>query len=146
MNLDHYLLSSIGDSEFKFVSEGIQGQILKIIRFSVIDQEKRIVNLGFGDFDAETGVVDDRVVSSNQDTDKILATVAQATLLFCQNYPNALIYAEGSTLARTRLYQMALNKHWQTVSDHFLVWGLQHDLWHSFETGKNYDAFLAKSI
>jgi hypothetical protein len=59
MTLDHYLLSPLGNSEYEFVSEGIKGQIVKIIRFSVVDATTNIVNLGFGDIDLETGLIND---------------------------------------------------------------------------------------
>jgi hypothetical protein len=72
--------------------------------------------------------------------------VAQATLLFTQKNPDSLIYAKGSTVARTRLYQMSLNKHWQDISIYFRVWGLKTENWQDFEPTINYEAFLVQRI
>lgn len=146
MNLDQYSLSPLNDSEYEFISEGVQGQIIKVIRFTLVDANTNVVNLGFGDVDSATGFVNDRVISGNQDADKILATVAQAILLFTQKNPDSLIYAKGSTATRTRLYQMSLNRHWQNISIYFRVWGLKNENWQDFEPTINYEAFLVQRI
>jgi hypothetical protein len=52
--------------------------------------------------------VDDSIRSNNGDRDKVLATVAFTALDFTDEFPEALIVMEGSTSARTRLYQMGI--------------------------------------
>ena len=69
---------------------------------------KDLFNIGFGDKNLETGDIDDKVVSNNGDSDKVLATVVVYT--FTDLNPETLIYATGSTKARTRLYRMGISK------------------------------------
>ena len=62
---------------FEFTSEGIKGSIEKLIKFSETTLN-RFYNLAFGDKDLETGEINDKVVSNNGDSDKVLATVVSA--------------------------------------------------------------------
>src|SRR5688572_18026618 len=54
---------------------------------------------------------------NNQDRDKILATVAAMVLEFTEHFPEVWVYAQGSTLARTRLYQMGIAAHWDDIDE-----------------------------
>jgi uncharacterized protein DUF6934 len=65
-------------------------------------------NLGFGDLNKATGKIDDLAVTDNQDRKKVLATVAATLLEFTRQFPDAAVYATGSTPARTRLYQIGI--------------------------------------
>ena len=142
MNLDKYDLKvSENYVAFRFTSTGKNGKILKGVLFSFIE-EVGVWNLAFGDIDAMTGEINDLNVSDNGDSEKILATVAQATLFFSDNYPDAIIYAEGSTISRTRLYQMGISKNFDEISKTFSVQGLLHDKWYSFQKNTNYLAFV----
>jgi hypothetical protein len=72
-----------------------------------------VYNLGFGDFNEETGDLDDQIVSKNGDTEQVLATVAGTVFDFWIEYPDALIFfigsiPEGEKARRTRLYQMKI--------------------------------------
>lgn len=59
---------------FEFTSVGKNGEISKIMQYSETNL-KDFYNLGFGDKDLETGEVDDKVISDNGDSQKVLATV-----------------------------------------------------------------------
>jgi hypothetical protein len=89
---------------YEFYSEGPQGRIKKSVVYSHI--EGNLYNLGFGDWNEELKGLDDSSRSNNGDRDKVLATVAYTALDFIGQFPDAQIFAEGSTSARTRLYQM----------------------------------------
>ncbi len=108
MNLPHYQLT-IGESKsiFEFISQGPKGDIPKIIVFSKIS-DNGLYNLAFGDIDTKTGNVNDRVVSNNSDSKKVLATVVQALYIFFNRYPTCIVIAKGSTKSRTRLYRMGI--------------------------------------
>lgn len=95
---------------FEFVSEGSKGRIPKLIVFMETNL-KDFYNLAFGDKDENTGKIDDSVVTNNNDTEKVLATVAAAVLAFTDKYPEAWVYATGSSTSRTRLYRMGINKY-----------------------------------
>ena len=90
---------------FEFISEGPKGFIRKRVHYQETGQ-KNLYNLAFGDINMDTGDFDDKVISNNNDTKKVLATVAATVFAFMDEYPDAFIHAKGSTLARTRLYRI----------------------------------------
>lgn len=144
MNIDKYALKvSENYISFEFVSEGRNGRIQKKIIFTLIE-EPNIWNLGFGDVDNLTGEINDLAKSDNGDSEKILATVAQATLTFTKHHPESLVFAEGSTPIRTRLYRIGISQNFEAISETFLVWGLLGSKWHPFEKNTDYEAFLVK--
>ena len=102
MKLEHYEIEIDVDSlAFGFISTGPKGNIRKLVQFSLID-EAGFYNLSFGDFNFDTGEIDDKAITDNGDSVKVLATVVSAVYSFCDLLPNAWIYATGSTAARTR--------------------------------------------
>lgn len=144
VNRELYELQSEPDFYgFEFVSEGLKGQIHKVISFS-LTPVPNVYNLGFGDKDLFTGKISDTVVSNNGDTKKILATVAQAVYLFTEKYADVGVVATGVTPARTRLYRMGIQEYWSEISKEFLVWGFFENNWETFIPNKNYQAFLVK--
>jgi hypothetical protein len=86
--------------------------------------------------------LDDSIRSNNGDRDKVLATVAFTALTFMDQYPKAEIFVEGSTAARTRLYQMGINNNLLEISLNFNVKGYREGSWEAFRQGRNYKAFL----
>lgn len=142
MNLDKYDLKiSENYVSFRFTSIGKNGSINKGIVFSYIE-ELDIWNLGFGDINDLTGEISDLAISDNGDSEKILATVAQATLFFSERHPEAIIYAEGSTHSRTRLYRLGISKYYEEISKTFFVRGLLDNKWVVFERNTDYQAFV----
>ena len=74
MNLPQYKTNPDEDlHSFSFISEGKNGKIEKVIRYEKITDD--VFNLGFGDKDPITGKINDKVVTNNGDTEKVLATV-----------------------------------------------------------------------
>lgn len=128
---------------YDFISDGRKGKILKGIRYTQT-KFSNVWNLGFGDIDIHTGKINDVIVSDNGDSEKILATVARTCIEFSEHFPEAMILAIGSTSARTRLYQMGINRNFTEISELFLIWGLLDDSWEVFEKNKNYQALLVK--
>lgn len=130
---------------YDFCSEGPNGKIRKVISFTLVNlQGTFYYNLAFGDVDKDGGV-NDFVNSNNQDAEKVLATVAQAVIAFTNMYPDALIFAEGSTPSRTRRYQMGINKFWNDIELDFKVFGLlKNKGFEPFRSGVNYIAFACK--
>ncbi len=108
MNLERYeYYANETFLDFEFESEGPKGKIRKVIRYSPQNANGiTYFNLGFGDLNEETGKINDFATSNNKDRDKILATVAATVLEFTENFPDVMVYAKGSTLARTRLYKL----------------------------------------
>ena len=144
MRLDRYELKADAQlTTFDFLSEGPKGKIGNIIQFSLVNQNN-LYNLAFGDRNYLTGEIDDKVVTDNGDSEKILATVVAAVYAFCDKVPEAWIYATGSTAARTRLYRMGINKYYDIVQSDFEMFGQTHSEWERFEKGKDYQAFVVQ--
>jgi hypothetical protein len=147
MNLEQYNIEVTEDFlEYNFYSKGPKGAINKIVRFTKAKVSHHIYyNLGFGDWNEQENRIDDFIISNNQDAERVLATVAATVIDFCNHYPDALIYAEGSTLSRTRRYQMGINKYWEEIEPNFDVFGLiENEGFIPFKPGKNYLAFVVR--
>ena len=144
MNLDRYEYSANETFlDFEFCSDGPNGKIKKIIRFSPQNVNgTTYFNLAFGDWNEEKKQLDDQAISNNQDRTKILATVASTILDFTSNFPDIMIYAQGSTPARTRLYQMGITLNWTEIDPLLHVYGFVNDHWQPFEKNINYQAFF----
>jgi hypothetical protein len=101
-------------------------------------------NLGFGDKNEVTGNIDDLVITNNGDSQKVLATVASSLLEFTDKYPNAMVYATGSTKSRTRLYRMGISNNLEMIEANFEIFGQHQDHWQAFEKGVEYEVFFVK--
>lgn len=105
---------------------------------------KGLYNLAFGDKAPETGEIDDKVISNNGDSEKVLATVVATVYAFTDKYPDAWVYATGSTKAQTRLYRMGISKFLDEVSSDFEILGELNDDWETFKTDVEYEGFLVR--
>lgn len=144
MKLDRYELKAEKSlTVFEFVSEGPKGKIAKLVQYGETNL-KGFFNLAFGDKDLATGEIDDSVVSNNNDSDKILATVVATVYAFTDKRPEAWVYATGSTRSRTRLYRMGLTKYLEEIQEDFELYGQKEGEWQPFEKGVEYEAFLVQ--
>jgi hypothetical protein len=144
MKLPHYeLIAEKTLRVYEFTSEGPRGQIQKLIKFSETAL-KGYYNLAFGDKDLETGDIDDKVVSNNEDSEQVLATVVSAVYMFTEANNEAWVYATGSTKARTRLYRMGITKYIDEVKSDFYVFGQLQGEWEEFKIDVDYNAFLVR--
>jgi hypothetical protein len=128
---------------FEFNSFGRRGEIPKLVRYSETNL-KGFYNLGFGDKDPQTGEIDDKVISNNGDSQKVLATVAATIYAFTDRYPDVWIYATGSTKARTRLYRIGITNNLTEILQDFDLYGMRDGKWKKFNKGIEYEAFLVK--
>ncbi len=127
---------------FEFISVGDKGEIIKIVQFLHISDN--LYNLGFGDKNLETGEISDIIVSNNGDSRKVLATVAASVYAFTGKYPNAFVFATGSTKARTRLYRIGISNNLDEILQNFEVFGLMNGKLKNFRKGENYQGFFVK--
>ena len=127
---------------FEFESIGPTGNIKKTVRYTNVDDN--LFNLGFGDTDIVTGLIDDLVVTNNNDSRKVLATVASTLYVFINYYPDAVVIAKGSTEVRTRLYQMGIANNLAEIERDFFVFGLAGTTWEAFQRNKAYLAFSVR--
>ena len=128
---------------FEFISEGPNGLIRKMVQFTPTNLQGFYI-LAFGDKDSKTGELDDLAISNNNDTERILATVAATVYAFTDKYSDAWIYATGSTKARTRLYRMGINKYFSQTRKDFEILGQTEKHWEAYEKDKDYDGFLVR--
>jgi hypothetical protein len=128
---------------FQFDSVGARGTIRKVVRYTEINI-KGFYNLGFGDKDPLTGFLSDLTVTNNNDSKKVLATVAATLYAFTDTHPGATIIATGSTEARTRLYRMGISNNLAAIEKDFIVLGLTETDWEPFRKNVTYGAFLVR--
>ena len=145
MNIEQYDYS-VNESlqTFEFESEGPNGKIKKIVRFSPQNADGvTYFNIAFGDAIGKTGRLNDKTVTDNKDTNKILGTVAATVVEFTGYFPDVMVYAKGSTPARPRLYQMGIAANWSDIEPLMKVFGFKDGKWLAFRKNVNYEAFLA---
>lgn len=128
---------------FEFVSIGTKGTVIKVVLYKEINV-RGFYNLGFGDKDPNTGYISDLTVTNNNDSQKVLATVARTLYLFTERYPNAVVLATGSTLARTRLYRIGIANNLADIEKDFVVLGLTEDNWEPFHKNIIYHSFAVR--
>lgn len=128
---------------FEFNSEGTKGIIRKKIEFKCLRSVPGVYNLCFGDLDV-MNKIDDFVITGNGDSRKVLATVASSVYRFLEKYNEAMIYATGSTTARTRLYRIGISNNLSDILLQFDVYGFSGSGWELFRKNQNYTAFLIK--
>ena len=124
MNLPTYNveLKSEEPYSFEFFSEGKNGKIQKLIIYQEI--EENFFNLAFGDKDLKTGKLNDKSISDNGDTEKVLATVVATLYRFTDQFPDVYVYAKGSTDSRNRLYRMSITKYLTQALEDFFIYGI----------------------
>lgn len=144
MILPKYPLSSSDQLlTFEFESEGKLGRVSKLVAYQATNL-KGVYNLAFGDKNAETGQINDRVITDNRDRDKVLATVAATVYAFTDKYPDSWVYLTGSTKSRTRLYRMGISKFIDELDQDFEVYGQINDSWGNFRRDTEFEGFLVR--
>ena len=129
---------------YEFTSIGRNGKIKKVVEYSKMNIEN-FYNLAFGDYDDVTGEINDMIITNNGDSLKVLATVASTAYAFTGKYPNAWIFATGSTDVRTRLYRMGITNNLVEIQEDFYVYGMKPDeTFEDFIVGDEYLGFLIK--
>jgi hypothetical protein len=132
-------------ARFEFDSQGPNGSIKKVVdyfEFGQLPDGTPVYNLAFGDWDDACEKINDLSVSNNDDRDKILSTVANTVIDIMSHLDGIVVYAEGSTPVRTRLYQIGINANKKEIEELFDIYANDNGTWRKFETGKNYSAFL----
>lgn len=143
MIYDYYHFETSSDRlTFEFESIGTRGVFIKVVHYSAIGED--LYNLGFGDKETDTNHINDRVVTNNNDSQKVLATVVQTLYVFTAHYPNATVIATGSTDARTRLYQIGISNNLIAAQQNFIILGFVENNWELFRKNMTYEAFAVR--
>lgn len=144
MNYDIYPTEASSSLlQFQFCSEGPKGIIKKQINFQSFPDTPTVFNLAFGDADG-SGQINDTIVTDNNDSRKVLATVAITVYKFFEKHKDCSVFASGSTKARTRLYRMGITNNLNDIIKDFEVFGYIRETWEIFEKGRDYEAFLIR--
>lgn len=144
MKVEKYELKAGEQLEmFEFVSIGPKGKISKMVQYTPTNY-RDLYNLGFGDKNIENGEIDDTVISNNGDSEKVLATVVATLYAFIDKHKDAMVYATGSTKARTRLYRMGISKYLDEIKADFEIYGELENGWEVFQKDVEYEAFIVK--
>ncbi|MCE6990792.1 DUF6934 family protein [Dyadobacter sp. CY323] len=82
---------------FLFESEGPRS-ILKAVRYSYVQvfEDRKVYNLGFGDYDLEKDRIVDQATSNNGDAYKVFQTVLSTVPHFFKHNPEAMLLVQGS--------------------------------------------------
>jgi hypothetical protein len=143
MRLEQYQVKAYEDLfEFEFISEVPKGNITKLVQYSKIDENA--YNLAFGDKKEGENEIDDKIITDNKDSQKVLATVAATVLAFTEKYSQVWIIASGSSKSRTRLYQIGISTNYEELQQYFNVYGYYDRRWVKFQKNVIYDAFAVK--
>lgn len=143
MDIERYEIeNNVNSVYFEFISIGSKGSIVKVIKYTKINDEPLVYNLGFGDKNLTHETIDDKAVTNNGDTDRVLATVAFTIYAFYKEFPDAICYLSGSTTSRTRLYQININKFYDYISKDFIIYGELEQGFERFKKGVNYQGFF----
>lgn len=144
MNLARYPFEYFTEKYYyEFYSTGPNGKVRKLVCFTLLEHRTfRVYNLGFGDAEEDSFEIDDRTVTNNNDSMKVLLTIALIALEFLRYLPGVWISAKGNTPARNRLYQIWIIKYWNEINQFFAVCGFIDGCHYPFERGINYEGFM----
>ena len=112
---------------------------------------ENVYNIGFGDL-MENGSFDDKVISNNGDTLKVLATVIHIIRKFTAEYPHLKIMFLGSDPVRTALYKIIIKIYYELYAKEFLISafiknaGLYKEVKFEPESKQEYLVFFIKRI
>lgn len=80
-----------------FPSYGIH-KAVKVVEFTSVGRYKdtEVFNLGFGDYDGKNDIVNDRIISNNGDSRKVLNTVLSTIPVFFKHHEDKMLMVRGS--------------------------------------------------
>ncbi|NBA87540.1 hypothetical protein GVN16_17335 [Emticicia sp. CRIBPO] len=128
---------------FEFISEGPKGKITKIVKFNPTTIPG-FYNLTVGDKNLLTNGINDKAISDNGDTDRVLATIISAIYAFTTSKKEAWVYAIANTKSRARFYRMGINKYFSGIQKDFDLFGFYGGGWEKFRKEADYIAFALK--
>ncbi len=140
MSKNRYAVKAKSDHlTYEFVSIGPKGHITKLVVYQHLFDN--LYNLAFGDQTDKSEGLDDLIVSENGDTEKILSTVASTLFDFFDHHDGTIVFAQGSTHSRNRLYRRYLTHFLDLISENFILLGELGGEIERFQKGKDYTSF-----
>lgn len=129
------------DKLYIFQSAGIQGEIIKMVRFTHIGGRR--YNLGLADFEQGKMVYDRN--SNNFDALKVMSTVAEIIRHFTFKHPESEVVIMALEERRLTFYNAIFKRRLKEISLAFWVWGIKDDnTEETFDPIKHYNGFIVK--
>ncbi|TAF73926.1 MAG: hypothetical protein EAZ53_11005 [Bacteroidetes bacterium] len=147
MKNETYEISHLeGDLLYMFFSIGKNGIVPKVVEYQCVDKD--VYNLAFGDLDIINNTVNDKIVTNNGDTIKVISSVIQTIPLFFKIHPKATVLFTGSNILRTKLYNRILKMYINDFCDLYEINGIVEGekSFSKFDISKNYNQFSIKLI
>ena len=116
----HVQYQKSSSHQFWFVSNG-RKNIIKCVQLDVMDSNRNYFHLSLLDYDENSGLLRDNVVSNNGDTLKVLWTVLHCTQLFLRRFPDAKITFTGNSFSRDRLFRRQINSNLAAIAEHLQI-------------------------
>ncbi|WEK38102.1 MAG: hypothetical protein P0Y53_11395 [Candidatus Pseudobacter hemicellulosilyticus] len=110
---------------YDFESVGPKGKIQKSVHLYPMESEN-VFLLSFGNL-LEDGSLDDLSTNDNRDRNKILATIVYIIDQITERRPELILFFNGSTPARTRLYRMAISLNYAELSRKYMIRGFTEE-------------------
>lgn len=157
---------------YYFVSKG-ERDIVKVIQYQYVKEFQGfpLFNLGFGDYNLETGCVSDEEVPNNGDQFKVFHTVLNSVPKLFDHYGNVILIVQGSDSKpkfaesckltcsrkcgnadckkahrRINIYRNFVNKHYEQLCQEYIFKGGEdidnHNIIEAYQIGKKYNSVL----
>jgi hypothetical protein len=144
LNFEQYELKAEATfTVFEFLSEGPKGKIPKLVQYSETNI-KDIFNLGFGDKDTLSDEIDDTVISNNDDSRKVLATVAATVYAFTEAHRRPGYMQREAREPEPGFTELEYPLISRKIVIDFEVYGLKNGEWVTFTPNADFDAFLLR--
>ncbi len=128
-----------------FKSIGIKGKITKLVVFQHIRTHE--YNVALVDYDRETQTADDNIVTDNGDMFVVLTTVMDIVADFLEKFPQSILFIEGKSKIRQRLYNRVVRNHFSEIAKTYIVGGVLETMQQEeflLDNSHNYIAIVIK--
>ena len=125
---------------YEFTSVSTQKEIKKVVVLTLTELEN-VYNLALLDI-LPDGETTDMVESKNKDMTIVLATVIKIITDFLDKNPKVYVLIQGNDAKRQRLYQILINRDFESINKYFKVLGGNDSLIEPFQKNHSYEFFI----
>jgi hypothetical protein len=148
LTISPYTVNVASATRYEFNSVGPKGTILKGVEITPLER-RNIYNFGFGDV-LPDGTIDDISETNNKDIIKVFATIIEIMQEYLRSNPPAILFFQGSTDQRTKVYQYVLQRYHEHFSGRFTITAISgkgninQEVMYDPHTEEQYLAFLIR--
>jgi hypothetical protein len=145
MNIESYDIDCCNDTkEYSFESTGPKDSVKKKVCF-VQSKINGFFYLTYGDYDIESGSINENSVTNNYDTQKIINTVAKVVFIFLQSHPKCFVQFSWRDKVRRRLFTSWIARNGSLLDKYFVIYGERHnERWERYCKNVRYTAIFVK--